>query len=63
MSFTERVGRKSDFGWIADRIDAAEPDSLTNLRPLHWKNCADKVEGQLPCCITAVGAENVDIAK
>ena len=55
--------RESDFGWVVDRINVAEPDSLTNLRPLHWKNSADRIDGRLTCCITAIGAENLDIGK
>ena len=52
--------QESEFGWEIDRIDLTGPVNLTNLRPLHWKNSADKIDGLLKCYITGAGNENVD---
>ncbi|HUJ11390.1 MAG TPA: hypothetical protein VL171_15345 [Verrucomicrobiae bacterium] len=63
MSRDSYENRESDFGWVADRINVTEPDSLTNLRPLQWRNGVDKRDGRLACYITAVGTENIDANK
>ena len=53
--------RDSGWGWEIDHINPFGGYSLSNLRPLHWKNNLAKSEGRLKCVITARGSDNVDI--
>jgi hypothetical protein len=34
--------RNSQYGWEIDHISPGGPDTLSNLRPLQWKNNTDK---------------------
>jgi hypothetical protein len=48
-----------DYEWEVDHIDPKGGDDLSNLRPLQWKNNADKGEGRLGCSVTSDGDHNV----
>ncbi|MEI7013843.1 HNH endonuclease signature motif containing protein [Leptospira licerasiae] len=50
--------RNSDFGWEIDHIRAGGSDSLSNLRPLQWKNNVDKSDGRLKCKVESIGTKN-----
>ena len=52
--------RNSQYGWEVDHISPGGSDTLSNLRPLQWKNNTDKSDGRLKCNVTASGTENVD---
>ncbi len=54
--------RDSQYGWEIDHISPDGPDTLSNLRPLQWKNNVDKSDGSLKCNVTANGVNNVDIS-
>ena len=54
--------RSSQYGWEVDHIKPASEggiDTLSNLRPLHWANNAEKQGGRLTCPVTADGTKNV----
>lgn len=56
--------RKSDYGWEIDHIKTVANggnDSLSNLRPLHWKNNAVKQDGRLTCPVKSDGTKNTGI--
>lgn len=48
-----------DYEWEIDHINPDGGDDLSNLRPLQWKNNADKGQGKLTCTITSDGNKNV----
>ena len=50
--------RNSQYGWEIDHIDPNGSDQLSNLRPLQWKNNANKSDGRLKCNVTATGTQN-----
>lgn len=53
--------RRSIYGWEIDHIAPVAHggmDGLPNLRPLHWKNNASKLDGRLTCPVTADGPTN-----
>ena len=52
--------RDSIYGWEIDHISPGGSDAIGNLRPLQWKNNADKSDGRLKCNVTASGNTNVD---
>lgn len=52
--------RDSKYGWEIDHIDPDGSNSLSNLRPLQWKNNVDKKDGKLKCNVTSNGTDNVD---
>lgn len=52
--------RDSKYGWEIDHISPNGSDSLSNLRPLHWKNNVDKSDGRLKCNVVADGTNNVE---
>ncbi len=53
--------RNSEFGWV---IDFQEPSvgedvvSLSNLRPMHWKNTLRGEDGTPKCSVTSEGVHN-----
>ncbi|MCW7497656.1 HNH endonuclease [Leptospira levettii] len=51
--------RNFDYGWEIDHISPGGSDSLSNLRPLQWKNNVDKSDGRLKCNIVSDGNKNV----
>ncbi len=52
--------RNSLYGWEINQILPGGPDTLSNLRPLQWKNNVEKSGGKLLCNVTANGIENVE---
>jgi hypothetical protein len=56
--------RNSLYGWEVDHI---QPESrggsneLSNLRPLHWENNANKAAGCTECIITSSGDKNIRV--
>lgn len=53
--------RNSEYGWEIDHISPSAnggSDVLSNLRPLHWENNANKSDGRLSCVMTASGIHN-----
>jgi hypothetical protein len=52
--------RTSQYGWEIDHISPGGSDALSNLRPLQWKNNADKSDGRLKCNVAASGSNNID---
>lgn len=51
--------RNSEYGWEIDHIDTnTNNNSLSNLRPLQWKNNASRQDGRLTCPVTANGVRN-----
>jgi hypothetical protein len=51
--------RQSDYGWEIDHISPGGADTLSNLRPLHWKNNVAKSDGRLTCVVTSRGDKNI----
>jgi 5-methylcytosine-specific restriction endonuclease McrA len=63
ISRSEYGNRNSKFGWEIDHItpDSQDgDDSLSNLRPLQWKNNVAKSDGRLTCPVKANGNSNVE---
>lgn len=55
----EKYGdRTSTMGWEIDHINPGGGDSLSNLRPLQWRNNVAKSDGHLECPVTADGNRN-----
>jgi hypothetical protein len=48
-----------DYEWEIDHINPNGGDDISNLRPLQWKNNADKGGGRLGCSVTSKGNRNV----
>lgn len=64
IKFCEYGNRKSQYGWEIDHITPQSKggtDILSNLRPLHWKNNMEKLDGKLSCKIKADGNKNVEV--
>lgn len=55
--------RNSEYGWEIDHTSPDGGDSVSNLRPLQWKNNLDKSDGRLKCNVKANGVHNVDSSK
>lgn len=57
--------RNSPYGWEIDHITplskGGDPQALSNLRPLQWKNNVSKSNGRLTCAVTSRGDINIDI--
>lgn len=56
--------RQNEYGWECDHIKPASfggPNSLSNIRPLQWKNNAARQNGRLTPAVTALGVHNVDV--
>ena len=54
--------RNAKYGWEIDHIRPVSEggsDVLSNLRPLFWRNNAERQDGRLTCPFTALGTENV----
>ena len=55
--------RNSIYGWEIDHITCVAnggDDSLSNLRPLQWRNNASRQDGRLVCVVKSKGNTNVD---
>ena len=52
--------RDSQYGWEIDHISSGGSDTVSNLRPLQWRNNVDKSDGRLKCNVTASGKDNVE---
>lgn len=50
---SEHGNRDSQFGWEIDRISAGGEYSVSNCRPLQWRNNVAKSDGRLKCVTTA----------
>lgn len=62
MSRKEHGNRDSEYGWEVDHIKPkgkGGPDDLSNLRPLQWKNNAEKNDDKLTCPVTSSAEKNV----
>ncbi len=56
--------RDSPYGWEIDHIvpiSAGGSDAISNLRPLHWRNNAEKQADRLTCPVKSSGTANVGI--
>lgn len=54
--------RDSGYGWEIDHTTPQSQgggDQLSNLRPLHWQNNANKQSARLGCAVTARDGHNV----
>lgn len=54
--------RESKYGWEIDHITPVSKDGddkLSNLRPLHWKNNANRQDGRLTKIVTSEGNKNI----
>lgn len=66
MGFGYHNDRDSEYGWEIDHITPVADggtDALSNLRPLQWKNNANRQDGRLTCPIKANGVRNEDRSK
>ena len=64
IGWNEYGDRHSDYGWEIDHITPQSKggtDILSNLRPLHWKNNIEKLDGRLSCKVKADGNKNVEV--
>ena len=50
--------RSSQYGWEIDQISSEEPERISNLCPLHWRNRIGKSDGRLICLVTSSGIDN-----
>ena len=56
-------GFQSEYGWVIDHItprNKGGEDTLSNYRPLHWKNNARKSDGRLTNPVKTNGDHNID---
>lgn len=52
--------RNSKYGWEIDHVDIdTDNNNLSNLRPLQWKNNANRQDGRLTCPVVANGVDNI----
>lgn len=60
--FRSHYDRKdSEYGWIIDRINpipADDVETISNLRPVHWKNTVRREDGTIECSMTSTGVHN-----
>jgi len=64
IKWLEYGNRDSEYGWEIDHIIPSSrggADSISNLRPLQWKNNASKSDGRLVCAVRADGGKNIPI--
>jgi hypothetical protein len=55
--------RTSPYGWEIDSTNPIDPEQISNLQPLHWKNSIGRGTGNLICRITANGIDNKEIVS
>jgi len=64
IKYNEYGNRNSDYGWEIDHIDCnTDNNSLSNLRPLQWKNNLDKSDGKLKCKIISKDIRNIEVGN
>ncbi len=51
--------RNSPYGWEVDHINPDGSDDISNLRPLHWINNAERQDRVLSCPVTSLGTKNI----
>lgn len=63
IRFDKFLNRDSIFGWEVDHITPQNnwwSDSLSNLRPLQWKNNISKSDWRLVCKIVSNWTSNIE---
>jgi len=54
--------RSSQYGWEIDQISTEDPENISNLCPLHWRNRIGRSDGRLICVVTSNGIDNKELA-
>jgi hypothetical protein len=53
--------RTSQYGWEIDLISNDDPDRISTMCPLHWRNRIRRSDGRLVCAVTAGGIDNKEL--
>lgn len=61
IQFDKYGDRNSIYGWEIDHISPGGSDTLSNLRPLQWKNNVDKNDGRLKCNVISERNTNKEV--